>query len=306
MSYPIRQFDPHTIFFVTSRTIQSRFLMAPSQKTNELIGGILARAVRQCEVELFAYVFTSNHFHAMVRAPSALAMSKFMQRLQSNIAVKVGRLIGWRGRFFGRRYSAEPILDEEAQIERLVYILSHGVKEALVASTQEWPGVSCVHALVNGGKPSKHAWRDWTRRWRMQSRKGVNIGRFSADCPSETEVLELTPLPCWASLSAHERSHAAGELIAKIDASARNPRSRGTRHITEQDPHSAPLETKHTPRPKAHASTMVRWIEGVQRYRQFISSFRRASRAWMAGTFDAEFPPHSFRPPAWFVVARNV
>src|SRR5215470_12157341 len=76
--------------------------MAPSDKTNELIGGILARAVRQCQVELFAYVFTSNHFHAMVRAPSAIAMSQFMQRLQSNIAVKVGRLVGWRGRFLRR------------------------------------------------------------------------------------------------------------------------------------------------------------------------------------------------------------
>ena len=48
MAYPIRQFDPQTIFFITSRNIQSRFLMAPSDKTNELIGGILARAVRQC------------------------------------------------------------------------------------------------------------------------------------------------------------------------------------------------------------------------------------------------------------------
>jgi REP element-mobilizing transposase RayT len=95
MASPVRNFDPRTISFVTSRTAQSGFLMAPSDKTNELTGGILARAVRQCEVELFAYVFTSNHFHAMLRAPSSVAMSKFMQRLQSNIAIKVGRLIGW-------------------------------------------------------------------------------------------------------------------------------------------------------------------------------------------------------------------
>lgn len=119
MAYPVRHFEPATLYFITSRTIQSRFLMAPTPMTNELIGGILARAVRQCEVELFAYVFTSNHFHAIVRAPSAIAMSKFMQRLQSNIAVKVGRLVGWRGRFFARRYSAEPIVDEGAQIDRL-------------------------------------------------------------------------------------------------------------------------------------------------------------------------------------------
>lgn len=306
MAYPIRRFDPETIFFITSRTIQSRFLMAPSNKTNDLIGGILARAVRQCGVELFAYVFTSNHFHMMVRAPSAVAMSKFMQRLQSNIAVKVGRFVGWRGRFFARRYSAEPIVDEGAQVERLVYILSHGVKERLVANCQQWPGLTCAHALLEGGRPSKHAWRNWTRRLKIQVQNVVNLDRFSAECPSEAEMLELTALPCWASLNADERSRAVGDLIAKIDATASHRAIHDTRHITEQDPHGAPMRTKHTPRPKAHASTKQRWIEAVRRYREFVSAFRRASREWMSGAFEVEFPSHSFRPPTWFVTPRNV
>ena len=93
MGSPVRHYDPQTIYFITSRTMQSRFLMAPSTKANELIGGVLARAVRQSKVEIFAYVFTSNHFHAMVRAPSPLAMSRFMQQLKSNLAVKIGRLV---------------------------------------------------------------------------------------------------------------------------------------------------------------------------------------------------------------------
>jgi REP element-mobilizing transposase RayT len=200
MAYPLRHFDPQTIFFITSRTIQSRFLMAPSDKTNGLIGGILARGVRQCQVELFAYVFTSNHFHAMVRAPSAIAMSRFMQRLQSNIAIKVGRLVGWRGRFFARRYSAEPIVDEGAQIERLNYILSHGVKEGLVSRCQQWPGLSCAQALLQGGRSSVHRWRNWTRRWKMEVYQDVRVDRFSEACPSETETLELAPLPLLGNL----------------------------------------------------------------------------------------------------------
>src|SRR5262249_54746260 len=133
MAYLIRQFDPQTIFFITSRTIPSRFLMAPSDETNELTRDVLARSVRRCQVWLVACVLTSTQFHAMVRAQSARAMSRFMQRPESNIAVKVGRFVGWRGRFFARRYSAEPILDEGAQVERLHYILSHGVKEGLVS-----------------------------------------------------------------------------------------------------------------------------------------------------------------------------
>ena len=52
----------------------------------------------------------------IVRAPAPMAMSKFMQRLQSGIAIKVGRLVDWRGGFFARRYSAEPVVDAEAQI----------------------------------------------------------------------------------------------------------------------------------------------------------------------------------------------
>jgi REP element-mobilizing transposase RayT len=300
MAYPVRQFEPETIFFVTSRTIQSRFLMAPSDKTNELIGGILARAVRQCRVELFAYVFTSNHFHAMVRAPSPIAMSKFMQRLQSNIAIKVGRLVGWRGRFFARRYSAEPVVDEGAQVERLSYILAHGVKEGLVSRCQAWPGLSCVHALLEGGRASVHSWRNWTLRWKMEVGEDVNIDRFSSECPSETEVLELTPLPCWTTLTGAERSRVVAQLVAAIDAGSATT-TEDARRITQQDPLGAPLRTKHTPRPKAHASTKRLWIEAVHRYARFCAAFRRASRAWLSGAFDVEFPLHSFRPPPWLV-----
>lgn len=299
MAYPVRHFEPQTIFFITSRTIQSRFLMAPSDKTNEMIGGILARAVRQCQVELFAYVFTSNHFHAMVRAPSPIAMSKFMQRLQSNIAVKVGRLVGWRGRFFARRYSAEPILDEAAQVERLRYILAHGVKEGLVSHCQDWPGLSCVHALLEDGRPSVHAWRNWTLRWKMQVDDDVNVGRFSAKCPTETEVLELTPLPCWATLTARERTQLVAQLVTAIDKPAPRSTTAHRKRLKEQDPLAAPVETKHSPRPKAHASTKALWAAAVRRYADFCAAFRRASRKWLSGQFDAEFPPDSFRPPPW-------
>jgi REP element-mobilizing transposase RayT len=303
MAYPIRHFEPQKIYFVTSRTMQSLFLMAPSDKTNELIGGVLARAVRQYEVELFAYVFMSNHFHAMVRAPSAVAMSKFMQHLQSNIAVKVGRLIGWRGSFFARRYSAEPIVGDEAQIARLTYILSHGVKEGLVSEVRKWPGLSCVQALLDGGTVTHHRWRNWTQRWRMEVRTEVNIDRFSEECPSNAESLTLTPLPCWAELAAGRRSHHVAQIVAEVDATAPNKVQESSARLAAQDPRGAPKKTKHTPRPKAHGSNTAIWLEAVRQYRTVVAAFRQASRRWLAGDFGAEFPPHCFRPPPWTVSA---
>jgi hypothetical protein len=55
-----------------------------------------------------------------------------MQYLRANLSRKVGRLVDWSGGFWERRYSAEPVLDDEALVGRLRYVLAHGVKEGLV------------------------------------------------------------------------------------------------------------------------------------------------------------------------------
>ena len=111
MPNPIRCFEPERIYFVTNRTLQGRLLMTPSTQINDLIGGVLARAVQRHEVELFAFVFLSNHIHLLLRAKEG-EFSKFMGYLQGNIAREVGRLINWQGKFWHRRFSAEPVLDD--------------------------------------------------------------------------------------------------------------------------------------------------------------------------------------------------
>jgi hypothetical protein len=56
----------------------------------------------------------------------------------SKLAREVGRLTGWREKIFSRRYQAILISEEEsAQVERLIYLLSHGAKENLVSRPQD-------------------------------------------------------------------------------------------------------------------------------------------------------------------------
>jgi REP element-mobilizing transposase RayT len=99
--------DPLKIYFVTVRCFQRRLLMRPSSGTNDVLGGVLARAAERNGVELFAFVFASNHVHLLVRAPRG-NLPRFMQYLLTNISKKVGQLVRWKGRFWERRYSAEP------------------------------------------------------------------------------------------------------------------------------------------------------------------------------------------------------
>ena len=155
MGWPLRMLVPNEIQFVTARCFQGRLFMRPSPRTNAIIGGTLARAARLHQVEVFGFVFASNHFHLLVRAPEA-TLPQFMQHLRTNISKKIGWLIGWRGSFWERRYSAEPVLDDAALEARVRYILAHGVKEGLVRRCQDWPGLSSLRLMLAEVRPSSH------------------------------------------------------------------------------------------------------------------------------------------------------
>ena len=65
MGWPLRMFQEEGFYFVTSRCFQGRLLLRPSAEVNEVVGGVLARAVQQSagNVRLHAFTFASNHFH---------------------------------------------------------------------------------------------------------------------------------------------------------------------------------------------------------------------------------------------------
>ncbi|MBZ0111794.1 MAG: transposase, partial [Thermoanaerobaculia bacterium] len=151
MGYPLRHFKPGQLSETTSRAIQGRLLLRPSDELNTIICGIIARGVRMYEVEVSYFVALSNHLHILLLAHQALQMSLFMNFVNANIAKEAGRLHGWREKLWGRRYRLVPVTHEpKAQVARLRYLLAHGCKENLVRKPSEWPGASALKALLKG------------------------------------------------------------------------------------------------------------------------------------------------------------
>ena len=58
----IRHAEPNEISESTSRTMQARFLLRPSEKVNELILGCVAKAQQVYPVDLHGFVFMSNPY----------------------------------------------------------------------------------------------------------------------------------------------------------------------------------------------------------------------------------------------------
>ena len=220
--------------------------------------------------ELFAFSVVSNHIHLVVRAPRA-NLPRFMQYLLTNVSKKVGKLVGWRGSFWERRYSAEPILDETALLERVRYVLSHGVKEGLVRRCREWPGLSCLPLLLDG-QPRIFRWFDWTRR---SSGNAHRAARPLLDNRwADPEELRLTPLPNPALQSRHAlRSFLERSVSDRGTASRQFRAVLGRAGVLKQRPQARPpAASKRKPRPPCHTSIP----ELLEAFPRALSNVRRA------------------------------
>ena len=199
MARPIRNFEPGTTLEITSRTIQSRFLLKPSKLVTLIILGVLGRAAKMYDIQLHAFVFLSNHFHLLLTIPDVDSMALFMGYLKCNISKECGKIYDWKGTLWDRRYTAIPILDDAALVERLDYILEQGCKENLVDDPRKWPGASSVNALIDGTTP-KGLWFDRSAEHDAR-RAGKEFGTYDF---AEEVPIELSPIPCWADLSDRE------------------------------------------------------------------------------------------------------
>ncbi|HSP20548.1 MAG TPA: transposase, partial [Myxococcaceae bacterium] len=293
MGWPLRRYESSLIYFVTVRCLQGRLLLRPSKETNEVIGGVLSRAIRRTEVELFVFSFASNHLHLLVRAPRG-NLPEFMQYLLGNISRKVGRVVGWQGAFWERRYSAEPVLDEAALLERVRYILSHGVKEGLVRTCNEWPGLNSLPEML--GEPARtFSWFNWSQRWLVRSSTGVAHSfdrRFV-----ETETLSIAPLPLERLAKPARWRHFLARALRAIERQGRREHRRvlGRAGVLDQDPQHRPERPKRSRRPWCHAGSKKLRRQFMQAYEAFRAAFIAASTRWRAGDLSTVFPEGSYR-----------
>jgi putative transposase len=288
---------------VTCRTLQGRPLLRPSPELNDIAAGILGRAQRLYPVDLVAFVQMSTHYHLILGVKDAKRLARFVGYFNSNLAREVGRLTGWTGKIWERRYQAILISDEEeAQVARLRYVLGHGVKETLVAHLREWPGLHCVHQIVDGEPLSGH-WYDRTQEYHAR-RQGKDADPLKH---ATSETVTLSPLPCWKHLSPEDYRERVGNIAAEIEEDAAAARQRtgveplGVAAILAQDPTRRPKRLKKSPAPLFHAVSQVIRHFLYEGFSWFVAAYRTAAEKLQRGDPDPHFPLGSFPPALPFV-----
>lgn len=249
-------------------------------------------------MEIHHFVMLSNHIHLLLSPGNPRQLAAFMAFFEGNLAKEIGRLHDWEGAVWARRYQAIVVSEEEsAQMERLLYLLRHGVKEHLVDRPQDWPGPHGVEALLEGS-PLTGIWIDRSPGSRRQGRREALDSRAG----ESQEIVVLTPLPCWSHLSPVGYRSRIAELVRRVEEEARVLAREcgpplGRDRVLRQHPHQRPQKPKRSPAPLVHASTKAVRLTFVEAYRSFVSAFRRAADLLKRGDRLVRFPALAFPPP---------
>lgn len=311
MGRPLRYLPyPGCLVEVTCRTFQGRKLLTPSAEVNDIVLGVLGRACSLYpEARLVAYQVLSNHPHLSLSPTDHRVLSEFMGHFEGNLAREVGgRLRGWTGKFWQERFRAIPVLDEASMEGRLKYLLSNGTKEGLVGRPADWPGVSCLKALLTG-EPDEGTWHDRTAEYNARRRgERVEAGRFAT-----RYRVELWPLPCWEGLSQAERAERVRAMVREIEEEAEERVRQGhgvlgVEGVLGADPCERPEELERRAAPLCHAASRAVRSGYRMTVRLVVEAFEAAAAAFAAelsggsaGAWRVEFPGGTFRPHGGFV-----
>ena len=291
---------PGSLVEITVRTNGARFYLRPGPELNAAILGIVGRALALYPVSLHAIVFLSNHWHALVTPCDGEALARFLQYVNANVAKAAQAINGVRGIVWQRRASLIHVLDEEAQLERLRYLLAHGTKERLVASPRLWPGVTSARSLA-GEEVLVGVWEDRALKRRLE--RGNRVPH-----PSEYTIrypIEFVPLPVHATISDADRQREINATLAEVESAHPGPHL-GVSAVLAQDPNTEPVRSKHGRAPAVHTTS-----DGQKaRYLALRAAFREAYRSAAARHAErptaVAWPVDAFLPALQFVVPGDV
>lgn len=141
---------PGKIHFITFRT-EEGLPFVPLRFMNLLICSALARAQRLYPVRIICFVVQANHVHLLVRVTDPEYVSSFIGYFKAESAHYLNRLLNRRQRtVWAERFDSPAVLDIEKALELFAYCSLNPLKDGLVSSMREYPGVSSYPSLMKG------------------------------------------------------------------------------------------------------------------------------------------------------------
>ena len=228
---------PGGSYLVTRTTLERRLLLRPGPETNEVITYCLFRAAERHDVLVHAVSAQANHFHAVVTDTRG-ELSDFMHWFDRHVALclmeryeKTHSHVQLEGIWSKQPFSATFLVNEEAILDKLVYVLTNPVNDGQVRDYRKWPGVT--------SRPG-----DWLKPVRYARRPELY---FNQDDKAHCEVAAQVTIPPQLA------DRAPADLVRDVEAlvlekqkgiaatmAAEGRTFKGVKAVLRQDPFDAP------------------------------------------------------------------
>ncbi len=290
------------IIEITIRCQHGRKLLLPNARNTSLVLGVLGRAQKMYDFEIYSYAYLSNHGSILLGVRSPQHASDIMGYIHGNIARELGRKenCDWPDHFYEGRGHPIPVLTDGSVEERLHYTLSNGTKENLVPRPTIWQGAHSAQALCSG-KNDVGRWIDHTRL------SYLNRNRLDNDQVSEEEAtsyyeVKLSKVPHLRNKTDKEYRQYVRRMCRNITRDAAKERKKtggsvmGVEKILSAHPHDRPENLSKSPAPPVHCDDieLCKWWDKA--YRAFATAYRVAHAALREGLDIFQFPKGGIVP----------
>ena len=276
-----RQVLAGSSYLITRRCSERRYFLTPSASTTQIFQYVLAVAAERYQIDIHAACVLSNHFHLVVTDPHA-RLPDFHRYLDGLVARAVNCALGrWESFWDPDSYSAVRLEDDQAVLDKLVYVLANPVAAGLVRRGREWPGLWSDPSQIGGDS--------------IEVERPERFFREDGPMPAVAHLRFVRPsaFEANAGLGQHLRDllrEAEDQAVAKLEKAGR--RFLGAARALAQRPGARPstTEPRRTLAPQLASRNQWKRIEALLRLTAFRRAYRKARDAWRSGVRGVVFP----------------
>lgn len=273
-----RPIVPGATYLVTRRCTQRQYLLAPSKTTSEVFLYCLAYAAQKTRVRVHAVIVMSNHYHLVVTDELGV-LPVFVECLNKLVAKTMNAHLGrWENFWASQQASYVQLLDADAVIDKIAYVICNPVAAGGCPSSDEWPGV-CV-------------WRPGKRRVKRPD----FFFRRSGCMPESVDL--FVELPALVGMTpGHTRRRIEQAIGERERTQQERVRREGqtfavANELKRVDPFDSPRtrEPRRRLSPTIASRDPVARVDALARRAGFLSKYRLALASWLEGIRTTCFP----------------
>ena len=299
MSYDLAKEDPNTIWFSTSKTIQSRLWFVANPELDERVRAYLAKNQENFQATLYSFIIMGNHYHLQASFPLS-NRSAFLKSLNSVFAKLVAKHVpSFKG---GKLWSKRPKVQAALGAEEVFfYSALNPVSSGLVTHPNLYPSYNSFEDAVSGKESTFEVvnWRDFNDRKRFNSK--IKVEDFT-----KTYTLKFSRLPGYEHMSQREyenilRQKFEEKRISLVEKRKAEGKGFSTPQIIQKTkpgtkPRNPKQSSRHTKRPLVLTSCKIEKEKYLERYFADLYAYKKASLLYRSGKLDTAFPPWTYKP----------